>query len=124
VNDAIRFGLPMRPWQRECARLRARFVVLALHRRAGKTELALKKLLDAAVKCRQELPLYFYVAPFLKQAKTIAWARLKQMVAPMVLRGERVRAVRAICVQRRHDSDFRGGQPGRHARRAPGRRCD
>lgn len=84
MSDAIRFGLPMRQWQRECALLRTRFVVLALHRRAGKTEIALKKLLDAAVKCQYELPMYFYVAPFLKQAKMIAWARLKQMVAPLV----------------------------------------
>lgn len=67
--------------------MRARFVVLALHRRAGKTEIALKKLLDAAVKCQLELPLYFYVAPYLKQAKIIAWSRLKQMVAPMLPHG-------------------------------------
>lgn len=83
---SVRFGLPMRKWQRECARLSVgkRFVVLALHRRAGKTELALKKLLDASVKNRAEMPLYFYVAPFLKQAKIIAWSRIKQMVRPMV----------------------------------------
>lgn len=89
MNDAIRFGLPMRKWQRECAKLAAgkRFVVLALHRRAGKTEIALKKLLDAAVKNREELPLYFYVAPYLKQAKIIAWSRLKQMVAPLIRHG-------------------------------------
>ena len=87
MTDAIRFGLPMRTWQRECARLRARFIVLALHRRAGKTEIALKKLLDAAVKCQLEMPLYFYVAPYLKQAKIIAWARLKQMVAPLIPHG-------------------------------------
>lgn len=76
----------MRKWQQECAQLAAgkRFVVLALHRRAGKTEIALKKLLDASVKNKQELPLYFYVAPYLKQARAIAWARLKQMVAPLV----------------------------------------
>lgn len=84
MRDAVRFGLPMRKWQRECAKFNTRFVVLALHRRAGKTEIALKKLLDAAVKCQYELPMYFYVAPFLKQAKMIAWARLKQMVAPLV----------------------------------------
>lgn len=89
MNDAIRFGLPMRQWQRECAKLAAgkRFVVLALHRRAGKTEIALKKLLDAAVKNHEELPLYFYVAPYLKQAKIIAWSRLKQMVAPLIRHG-------------------------------------
>ena len=85
----IRFGFPMRVWQRECARQAAqvRFMVMALHRRAGKTELALKKLCDAAVKNQSDLPLYFYVAPLLKQAKTIAWARLKQMVAPLAMLG-------------------------------------
>lgn len=57
-------------------------MVLVLHRRAGKTELALKKLITAAILNKQDLPLYFYVAPLLKQAKTIAWTRLKQMVAP------------------------------------------
>lgn len=52
--------------------------MLALHRRAGKTELALMELLDHAVKCRLDLGFYVYLAPFLKQAKAIAWARLKQ----------------------------------------------
>ncbi len=87
MREAIRFGLPMRQWQKECAQLRARFVVLALHRRAGKTEIALKKLLDSSVKARVELPLFFYVAPYLKQAKIIAWSRLKQMVGPLMSSG-------------------------------------
>ena len=82
--NPIRFGQPMRTWQKECAALKARFVVLALHRRAGKTEIGLKKILSAATQCKLELPMYFYVAPFLKQAKIIAWARLKQMVAPLL----------------------------------------
>ena len=79
----VRFGHPMRPWQRECAdrAASARFMVMALHRRAGKTELALKKLLSSAARNRLDLPTYFYVAPQLKQARAIAWARLKQMVA-------------------------------------------
>lgn len=79
----------MRRWQKECADLAKdkRFVVMALHRRAGKTELALKKLIDAAVKNKLDLPLYFYVAPLLKQAKVIAWARLKQMVTPLIPHG-------------------------------------
>lgn len=85
----VRFGHPMRAWQRECAKLSngARFVVMALHRRAGKTEIALKKLLDSAVKNRLDLPNYFYVAPQLKQARAIAWARLKQMVEPLRIHG-------------------------------------
>lgn len=76
-----------RQWQRECHLQRKRFTVLALHRRAGKTELALRQLLDSALRCQEELGLYFYVAPLLKQAKTIAWARLKQIVAPLVMHG-------------------------------------
>ena len=85
----VRIGHPMRKWQRECADLSTgqRFVVLVLHRRAGKTELALKKLCNAAMKCPLDLPLFFYVAPLLKQAKTIAWTRLKQMVGPLVAVG-------------------------------------
>jgi hypothetical protein len=86
MSSAIRFGFPMRSWQKECAQQSRgkRFMVMALHRRAGKTELALKKLLDAAVKNTKDLPMYFYVAPFLKQAKLISWSRLKQMVQPLV----------------------------------------
>ena len=66
---------------------RKRFTVLALHRRAGKTELALRQLLDSALRCEVDLGLFFYVAPLLKQAKTIAWSRLKQIVAPLVMHG-------------------------------------
>ena len=67
--------------------MRRRFTVLALHRRAGKTELALMELIDASLNCQLDMPLFFYVAPFLKQAKAIAWARLKQRVGPLVLAG-------------------------------------
>lgn len=85
----VRFGHPMRPWQRECAdrAANARFMVMALHRRAGKTELALKKLLSSAARNMLDLPTYFYVAPQLKQARAIAWARLKQMVEPLRIHG-------------------------------------
>jgi hypothetical protein len=83
----IDLGYRPRAWQKECHRQRKRFTVLALHRRAGKTELALRELLDKALRCQLDLPLYFYVAPLLKQAKAIAWTRLKQIVAPLVLNG-------------------------------------
>ena len=69
-----------RDWQRECHRARKRFTVLALHRRAGKTELAIMELLDSALRFDKDLGLFFYVAPFLKQAKAIAWARLKARI--------------------------------------------
>lgn len=41
------------------------------------------ELLDCALKFDKDLGLFFYVAPYLKQAKAIAWARLKQRVEPM-----------------------------------------
>jgi len=84
---AIDLGYRPREWQRQCHINRKRFTVLALHRRAGKTELALRELIDKALRNTLDLALYFYVAPQLKQAKAIAWARLKQIVAPLVLRG-------------------------------------
>lgn len=66
---------------------RKRFTVLALHRRAGKTELAIMELVDKALRFELELGLFFYVAPFLKQAKLIAWARLKARVRPLDVAG-------------------------------------
>jgi hypothetical protein len=72
-----------RDWQRECHRSRKRFTVLALHRRAGKTELALMQLLHSALKFTKPLGMFVYVAPYLKQSKAIAWARLKAKVEPL-----------------------------------------
>lgn len=83
----IDLGYRPRAWQAECHRSRRRFTVLALHRRAGKTELALAELIDKALRFNQELGLFFYVAPLLKQAKAIAWLRLKQKVTPLLMRG-------------------------------------
>jgi len=76
-----------REWQKECHRQRKRFTVLALHRRAGKTELAIMELIDKAARFDKDLGLFFYIAPFLKQAKAIAWARLKQRCGPLYDRG-------------------------------------
>lgn len=83
----IDLGYRPRAWQRACHQQRKRFTVLALHRRAGKTELALRQLTDSALRCELDLGLYFYVAPLLKQAKAIAWLRLKQIVQPLVMAG-------------------------------------
>lgn len=79
----IGLGYYPRQWQQECHRTRKRFTVLALHRRAGKTELAIMELLDKALRFDKDLGLFFYVAPYLKQAKAIAWARLKQRIEPL-----------------------------------------
>ena len=87
LNQVVDLGYYPRDWQRECHKRMKRFTVLALHRRAGKTELALSQLINSAIKCDKEAGQYFYVAPFLRQAKAIAWKRLKQKVSPLVTHG-------------------------------------
>jgi len=72
-----------RTWQKECHLKKQRFSVYALHRRSGKTELAIMELIDKAIKTNKELGMFVYVAPFLRQAKAIAWARLKQKIEPL-----------------------------------------
>ena len=51
--------------------------MLVLHRRAGKTVFAVNKLLKTAVGLKKINPRTFYVAPQLKQAKTVAWDYVK-----------------------------------------------
>ena len=72
-----------RNWQRECHVKKKRFSVYALHRRSGKTELAIMELIDKAMKTEKELGMFVYIAPFLRQAKAIAWARLKEKIEPL-----------------------------------------
>ena len=72
-----------REWQRQCHINKKRFSVYALHRRSGKTELAIMELIDKAMKTDKVLSMFVYVAPFLRQAKAIAWARLKQKIEPL-----------------------------------------
>jgi len=79
----IKLDYTPRTWQRECHLKQQRFSVYALHRRSGKTELAIMELIDKAMKTDKELAMFVYVAPFLRQAKAIAWARLKQKIEPL-----------------------------------------
>lgn len=81
--------LPYQPraWQEACHTARKRFTVLALHRRAGKTELAIMELLRDALACRKPGPMYLYVAPFLKQAKAVVWERIKSRVSVLIAQG-------------------------------------
>ena len=72
-----------RTWQKECHLKKQRFSVYALHRRSGKTELAIMELIDKAIKTDKELGMFVYVAPFLRQAKAIAWARVKNKIEPL-----------------------------------------
>ncbi len=70
-----------RAWQRSAlaGMTRSRNSVVVAHRRAGKTEIVAVRLLLAALGLRREHPAPFfgYVAPFLNQAKAVAWDRLK-----------------------------------------------
>lgn len=54
-----------------------RFCVLVAHRRLGKSLLAINHVILMALKCKNWQPHYAYIAPFLKQAKLIAWEYLK-----------------------------------------------
>ena len=88
ARETLRIGLTPRPWQAECYRKRRRFSVLALHRRAGKTEWALMLLLHEAIKASpHDSRLYAYIAPFQKQAKQIAWRRLRQLADVLERKG-------------------------------------
>lgn len=56
-----------------------RFIVAVCHRRAGKTVAAIQRLLNTALTCDRPFPRCAYIAPFLRQAKDIAWDYLKRM---------------------------------------------
>src|ERR1043165_3207748 len=87
MNQRIDLGYNPRPWQRSVHGKRKRFTVVAVHRRGGKSEVAIMELIDAALSFQLELGLFFYVAPLLKQAKVIAWQRIKQKCGPLVAAG-------------------------------------
>jgi phage terminase large subunit-like protein len=55
-----------------------RFLVLVWHRRGGKTVFAVIELLLAALCCVRPNGRFAYIAPFLSQAKTVAWPYLRQ----------------------------------------------
>lgn len=57
---------------------RVRFVVLAVHRRFGKSVLAINELIDGALTNPLHNPRYFYIAPTQKQARSIAWDYIKE----------------------------------------------
>jgi phage terminase large subunit len=61
-----------------------RFSVIVLHRRAGKTVMAINDLIDKAIQCQLMFPKFAYIAPFREQAKSIAWQYLKHYAAPLI----------------------------------------
>lgn len=62
---------------------RFRFVVVVAHRRTGKTVCAVNDLIRQAVVFRGRAGRFGYIAPFLNQAKMIAWDYLKHFSSPI-----------------------------------------
>ncbi len=87
ATNKISLSYVPRPWQDECHRDRKRFNVYAVHRRAGKTVMSLITLIDEAIQFDLELGTFVYLAPLLKQAENIAWAKLKQICKPLIMTG-------------------------------------
>ncbi|MFH2074252.1 MAG: terminase family protein [Pseudomonadota bacterium] len=81
----MRVILPIapRPLQAHILENMTRFFVAVCHRRFGKTILALLRILSAAFRCRYSSPRYAYVAPTMKQAKTIAWDYIQRLTEPI-----------------------------------------
>lgn len=61
-----------------------RFICLVAHRRAGKTVAAINRLVKEATSLTRPYGKYGYVAPYLSQAKEIAWAYLKRYAQPFL----------------------------------------
>lgn len=60
-----------------------RWIVLVMHRRFGKTVLLINHLVKSSMTCSLTDPRFHYCAPFLKQAKKIAWDYTKRFTAPI-----------------------------------------
>lgn len=75
-EQTVDLGFRMRAWQRAAAEAMVRFTVLVVHRRGGKTVLAVMKLIHEALLLGLADGRYGYVAPTHKQAKDVAWTYL------------------------------------------------
>lgn len=73
---------PRRVWESYHAS-DARWRVVVAHRRAGKTVAAINGLIKSALTCPRERPRCAYIAPYLAQAKAVAWDYLKRYTAPI-----------------------------------------
>ena len=61
----------------------SRWKVVVAHRRAGKTVALFNHAIRDAFACPHERPRYAYVAPYLSQAKSVAWDYAKTFCAPI-----------------------------------------
>lgn len=60
-----------------------RFCVFVMHRRAGKTVLAINHLIKQTLLCDKPFGHFAFIAPFRTQAKSIAWEYAKHYTAPL-----------------------------------------
>lgn len=81
MANEIEFKYNPRGWQKQVLKDMSKYqrAVLVAHRRAGKTELLVLRLLIAAMELTRAhpAPLFGYISPFLNQAKATCWVRLK-----------------------------------------------
>jgi hypothetical protein len=75
--ERLRLGYKVREPFKAFHRRKQRWAVLVCHRRAGKTVACIMDLIDHALRCQETRPRFHYIAPLLKQAKTVAWDYLK-----------------------------------------------
>lgn len=61
-----------------------RFSCEVVHRRGGKTVSRVNELIRGALTEERDRPRFAYIAPFLKQAKAVAWDYVKHYCAPLV----------------------------------------
>ena len=59
-----------------------RWAVIVAHRRAGKTVACINDEIGRALRLTKPHGQYAYVAPFLAQAKEVAWEYLKRLCVP------------------------------------------
>lgn len=83
----LSFHYQPRRWQRVTHEQRTHNFVLAVHRRAGKTKLAVCDLLDSAVRFNLDRGMFGYIAPLRTQAKSIAWSELKATCRDLIVSG-------------------------------------
>ncbi len=86
MENVIEIPYKPRPLQAEIHADMKRFNVLVLHRRFGKSVLAINHLIKQATVClanNLERPRLHYVAPLYRQAKSVAWDYLKHYLSPV-----------------------------------------
>jgi hypothetical protein len=77
-----------------------RFACIVAHRRAGKTVACLHELQRGALTCARPRPRFAYIAPSLRQAKSVAWDHLRDAMGAARLYGATM-----------HESELRADYP-------------